>query len=226
MRTFQYSAGTSHRFWNIEVRGNAYVVSFGKVGSKGQTRRKQFPGPAQARVAANKLVRAKVARGYRETTARAAPAGARVPPLAQAMDATILDHPHALHYGGEAYIRLDDLRAVVKSPHLSSLKHLRLRLADFGDKGCEEIVKSGILQRLQTLDLRSGCIADAGARTLAACPDLKRLKRLDLSRNELTQRGIAALRAVGVPLSVERQHASTADAEPYERDFLYEGDIE
>jgi uncharacterized protein (TIGR02996 family) len=477
MRTFEHRQGTAHRFWNIEVQGNAHVVTFGKVGGKGQTQRKQFPGPAQARAAAKKLIREKVAKGYCETTARAAPASVSVPPLAQAMEAAIIDHPeevanyaayadylqeqgdprgefiqvqlaledpnrkaserkklqqreqellfaheqewvgdwaaltettgggrygedfttpkagflrgilaqvtideltvacarafvaspqtrlvrelriglwdyeqageyesdpgipaktytpsqyvflrwpylsnlrvfqlgwpaaeeyatyypgncytngqlahdfvkqmprleelyllakyvdgtklfalplpnlrvaqlyhssdygltrlarnasltklthllchpHALDGGGESYIRLADLRAVVRSPHLTSLKHLRLRLADFGDVGCQEIVKSGILKRLETLDLRSGCISDAGARTLAACPDLKRLQRLDLSRNELTEQGIAALRAVGIPLSVERQHTSTAEAEPYERRFLYEGDIE
>src|SRR5262249_48938774 len=83
----------------------------------------------------------------------------------------LLCHPHALDFEDDKpYIRLADLRAIVSSPYLTSLKHLRLRLADFGDKGCEEIVKSGILQRLETLDLRHGCIGDAGARTLAACP--------------------------------------------------------
>src|SRR5262245_21659509 len=87
----------------------------------------------------------------------------------------LLCHPHALDQE-HAYIQLEDLRAVVRSPHLRNLTHLRLRLANFGDEGCEEIVKSGILQRLQVLDLRHGRISDAGARTLAACPDLKRLK--------------------------------------------------
>jgi uncharacterized protein (TIGR02996 family) len=146
----------------------------------------------------------------------------------------LLCHPHALEYGDRPYIRLADLRAIVNSPHLTSLKHLRLRLADFGDRGCEEIVKSGILKRLQTLDLRHGRIGDAGARALAASPYLKRLQRLDVSRNELTDWGIAALKEVGILVATDYQHDSTpdvdadedADATPEMAEYLYEGDME
>jgi uncharacterized protein (TIGR02996 family) len=481
MRTFEYSEGTAHKFWNIEVRDNTYYVTFGKVGSKGQMQRKQFPDQAQAQAAADKLVQQKLAEGFRETTAGAAPpAGTEPPSLAQALEAAIIDHPeepanHAAYadylqeqgdprgefiqvqlaledpglkaaqrkklqkreqellkahekewvgdwvklaqggdfrddsqekfatpaagfvrgiltqvtieeltvacaralvaapqtrlvrelrigecayeeegdyergrdipedcddpsqyvllrwphlanlrvfqlgwtakeeYGGgycphncptdgeyayhfvrqmprleelylfahnvdgnklfalplpnlrvlqlyhsekyglaklaqnasltrlthllchphalepddeHAYIRLADLRAIVNSPHLPNLKHLRLRLADFGDKGCEEIVKSGILRRLETLDLRHGCVGDAGARTLAASPDLKRLRHLDLSRNELTDQGIAALKAVGISVATEHQHAPGGDAVEDGEGYLYEGDIE
>ena len=127
---------------------------------------------------------------------------------------------------GEAYITPKSFAALIRSRNLPNLQHLQLRSTDVGDDGMRVLVKSGILKRLETLDLRSGCISDAGARTLAGCPDLKRLKRFDLSRNELTEHGIAALNAVGIPVNVERQHGSTADAEPYDRDFLYEGDIE
>jgi uncharacterized protein (TIGR02996 family) len=476
MRTFEYSEGTAEKFWNIEVRDNTYYVTFGKIGSKGQMQRKQFPDQAQAQAAADKLVEQKLAEGFRETTAGAAPPpAAAAPSLAEALEAAIIEHPeeaanyaayadhlqeqgdprgefiqvqlaledpsrkaaqrkklqkreqellkahqtewvgewvklapestypdgekfttpkagfvrgvlaqvtideltvacarafvaapqtrlvrelrvgnwayeeegtyesgrdipedsddpsqyvllrwphlanlrvfqlgwtveeaygdwcgynshtagenayhfvrqmprleelslfahgvdgnklfalplpnlrvvqlyHSHKYGlaklaenasltklthllchphalepdhDHAYIRLADLRAVVNSPHLTSLKHLRLRLADFGDKGCQEIVKSGILKRLETLDLRHGCIGDAGARTLAACPDLKRLRHLDVSRNELTNQGLAALKAVGIPLATEHQHAPGAD--PMDGGYLCEGDIE
>jgi uncharacterized protein (TIGR02996 family) len=476
MRTFEYSEGTAHKFWNVEVRDNTYYLTFGKVGSKGQMQRKQFPDQAQARAAADKLVQQKLAEGYRETTAGAAPpAAAAAPSLAQALEAAIIDqpeepanyaayadylqeqgdphgefvqvqlaledpslkaaqrkklqkreqellkahqeewvgdwvkltqegtddrnekfttpkagflrgilaqvtieeltvacarafvaapqtrlvrelrigewayeeagsyetergipadaddpsqyillrwphlanlrvfqlgwtaeeeytdqfcphnchtdgenayhfvrqmprleelylfahrvdgnklvtlplpnlrvfllyhsykyglaklaenaslrklthllcHPHALEYDAKPYIRLADLRAIVNSPHLANLKHLRLRLADFGDKGCQEIVKSGILTRLETLDLRHGCVGDAGARTLAACPDLKRLRHLDLSRNELTDQGIAALKAVGIPVATGHQHPPGSD--PEDEGYLFEGDIE
>ena len=65
---------------------------------------------------------------------------------------------------------------------------------------------------------------------LAACPDLKRLEYLDLSRNELTEVGIAALKATGVPLRADYQHASTLGFDPEtqagEMHFLYEGDYE
>jgi hypothetical protein len=136
----------------------------------------------------------------------------------------LLCHPHAIE--DEPFIRLGELRAVVRSPHLPSLTHLRLRLTDFGDAGCKEIVGSGILKRLEVLDLRLGCVSDEGAKILAACPDLKRLKLLDLSRNELTKAGIAALKAVGIPVRTEHQHESTEEEEAYEKEYLLEGDYE
>jgi uncharacterized protein (TIGR02996 family) len=142
----------------------------------------------------------------------------------------LLCHPKALMTAEHASIRLDDLVAVLESPHLRSLTHLRLRLADFGDDGCEEIVRSGALKRLKYLDLRHGRVSDAGALALAACPDLTGLEWLDLSRNELTEEGIAALRATGLPLAAGHQHESTADLDPEaeagEMRFLYEGDYE
>jgi uncharacterized protein (TIGR02996 family) len=141
----------------------------------------------------------------------------------------LLCHPHALE-ADRAFIRQDGLRAVVRSPHLKGLTHLRLRLTDFGDEGCREIVRSGILGRLEVLDLRHGRVSDEGARVLAACPDLKRLKQLDLSRNELTEEGVAVLNAVGIPVRTEHQHESTEDINPdeeaYEMQFLFEGDYE
>src|SRR5262249_39246741 len=70
-------------------------------------------------------------------------------------------HPHARYPGDPvAYIRLDQLRAVCRSPHLRSLTHLRLLLTDFGDDGVEEVVASGVLQRLRVLNLSYGCVTD------------------------------------------------------------------
>ena len=85
---------------------------------------------------------------------------------------TLLCHPHALEYddeGSGAYIRLPHLRAICRSPHLTNLTHLRLRLTDFGDAGAKEMVESGILKRLKVLDLQGGCITDEGAELLAEC---------------------------------------------------------
>jgi uncharacterized protein (TIGR02996 family) len=127
----------------------------------------------------------------------------------------LLLHPHALEYGEQPYIDLKGLKALVKSPHLKSLTHLRLRLAGFGDEGVKEIVNSGILKRLKALDLRHGRVGDAGAKLLANCPDARGLEELDLSRNELTEEGVAALKSLKVrELHTEHQHASTAGRNP------------
>ncbi|MBY0456114.1 MAG: hypothetical protein K2V38_02120, partial [Gemmataceae bacterium] len=121
----------------------------------------------------------------------------------------LLCRPRAMNTADEAngaYIRLEHLRALCRSPHLAKLKHLRLRLTDFGDAGVDEIVSSGLLKRLKILDLEGGSVTDVGARTLAACPDFKNLDFLNLNTNALTPTGCAVLTATGMRVSVEGQH--------------------
>jgi uncharacterized protein (TIGR02996 family) len=72
MRTFQYSDAKSHKFWNIDVSGSSYTVTFGKIGTAGQTQTKTFPTPEKAQAEADKLVREKTGKGYVETTPKAA----------------------------------------------------------------------------------------------------------------------------------------------------------
>jgi uncharacterized protein (TIGR02996 family) len=135
-------------------------------------------------------------------------------------------HPHAMDEEERtAYIRLKDVRALVRSRHLKSLTHLTLRLSDAGDAGCKEIVRSGILRRLKELDLGPGCISDEGARLLAACPDLRHLERLDLSRNRLTKAGTQALKQTGVEVIAKDQQRPGDNGE-YDDSYLYEGDCE
>ena len=115
------------------------------------------------------------------------------------------------HNGTE--ISRDSARAVVVSPHLASLTHLQLRCCDGGDGLIDDIVASGTLKRLKMLDLRHGHVTDAGARLLAGCPDARNLEVLDLINNRLTQQGIAALEAAGLPLRADRQQGHPFDDE-------------
>jgi uncharacterized protein (TIGR02996 family) len=136
----------------------------------------------------------------------------------------LLIHPHATPWDGSA-IRLEHVRAVLRSPHLGNLTHLQLRLSDMGDASCEEIVRSGVLKRLKVLDLRHGCITDAGARTLAACPDLRNLKLLDVERNRLTPAGVQALKGAGIWVRADNQQQQV-EGGGYNDDYLYDGDVE
>ena len=71
MRTFQLSDATSHKFWNIEVKGNAYTVTYGKIGTAGQTQTKTFKDAATAQAEADKIIKEKTKKGYAETTPKA-----------------------------------------------------------------------------------------------------------------------------------------------------------
>src|SRR5215213_7674119 len=88
VRTFEYSDARSHKFWNIELQGKSFTVTYGRVGSKGQTQTKDFPSEDRARKEYDKLIAEKLAKGYRETT----PA-AQAPSLREALEAAILDNP-------------------------------------------------------------------------------------------------------------------------------------
>jgi uncharacterized protein (TIGR02996 family) len=124
------------------------------------------------------------------------------------------------------YIRLPDVRALVRSTGLPALTHLELRISDMGDKGIGEIIDSGILKRLKVLDLTSGEVGDAGARALAACPDLRHLERLILDRNCLTKAGRAALTATGVKFSASRQWAPRPVEPDDDSSYRWDGDYE
>jgi uncharacterized protein (TIGR02996 family) len=71
MRTFQYSDAKSHKFWNIDVSGTTFTVTYGKVGSAGQAQTKTFPTAAKARAEADKLIAEKTRKGYVELTPKA-----------------------------------------------------------------------------------------------------------------------------------------------------------
>ncbi|MCP3101125.1 WGR domain-containing protein [Myxococcus sp. K15C18031901] len=81
MRRFEFVEGTSSKFWQPEVQGNVFVVTFGRIGTAGQRKEKAFPDAAGAQKEYEKKVAEKVREGYREVTAggEAAPAVAAPP---------------------------------------------------------------------------------------------------------------------------------------------------
>jgi len=147
----------------------------------------------------------------------------------------LLFHPHMPEYHHDAYderertgrqlsfLPLEQVRALLRSPHLRKLTHLQLRLSDMGDAGVRELIDSGALSRLKWLDLRHGCISAEGARLLADCPDARHLEHLDLSRNAVSAEGLARLHAAGVPARAE---SPLTPQELAGQQYLFEGDGE
>jgi len=68
MRTFEFNDGRSRKFWNIELSGSEFTVTYGRIGAKGQTQTKSFANAAKTLAAHDKLVAEKVGKGYVETT--------------------------------------------------------------------------------------------------------------------------------------------------------------
>lgn len=92
MRTFVFTDAKSNKFWNIDLQGSRFTVTFGKVGSKGQTQTKEFADEAKARKAHDKLVAEKLGKGYVETTPGPPPPSA----LQRTMEEALVENPDDL----------------------------------------------------------------------------------------------------------------------------------
>ncbi|TGD81583.1 DUF4240 domain-containing protein [Hymenobacter wooponensis] len=66
-RYFINQKGEANKFWNIEIDGSAYTVTFGKVGTKGRESYKSFSDAAVCATEAAKLMQEKQNKGYHET---------------------------------------------------------------------------------------------------------------------------------------------------------------
>lgn len=90
MRTFQFSDEKSYKFWNIDVVGRTYTIRYGKVGLLGQFQTKVFANDTLAQKHAEKLIREKTSKGYKETTT------ARLPEDEEAFHRALHSQPNDL----------------------------------------------------------------------------------------------------------------------------------
>jgi predicted DNA-binding WGR domain protein len=68
-RRFHYVAGTSSKFWQISRTGKVVFVTFGRIGTRGQTQIKDLETDAAAEAHVNKLIGEKTRKGYAEVSA-------------------------------------------------------------------------------------------------------------------------------------------------------------
>jgi predicted DNA-binding WGR domain protein len=79
MRRFEFVEGTSSKFWEPEVQGNTFIVTFGRIGTAGQRKEKAFPDEEAAQREYEKKVAEKLREGYREVSADGASTPAPAP---------------------------------------------------------------------------------------------------------------------------------------------------
>jgi formylglycine-generating enzyme required for sulfatase activity/predicted DNA-binding WGR domain protein len=63
-RRLVFSDGKSNKFWNIDLKGSSYTITFGKIGTAGQSQEKSFGSAEAAGKAFEKLVTEKLKKGY------------------------------------------------------------------------------------------------------------------------------------------------------------------
>ena len=61
---FEFSDDSSNKFWEIEVSGKTHTVTYGRIGTDGQSKTKAFASPAAAQADADKLIAEKTKKGY------------------------------------------------------------------------------------------------------------------------------------------------------------------
>ena len=71
MRRFEFSDSTSNKFWEVEVKSKTLNVTFGKIGTKGQSKPKDFATPEKAKAEMEKLIKEKTGKGYVEVGGKA-----------------------------------------------------------------------------------------------------------------------------------------------------------
>jgi predicted DNA-binding WGR domain protein len=65
-RHFEFSEGSSNKFWEITLAGNDVKTRYGKIGTAGQQTLKEFGDAAAAKKEYDKLVHEKTKKGYVE----------------------------------------------------------------------------------------------------------------------------------------------------------------
>jgi formylglycine-generating enzyme required for sulfatase activity/predicted DNA-binding WGR domain protein len=71
MRRFEFVDGKSNKFWEVDVKGKTLNVTFGKIGTKGQSKPKDFATPEKAKAEMEKLIKEKTGKGYVEVGGKA-----------------------------------------------------------------------------------------------------------------------------------------------------------
>jgi uncharacterized protein (TIGR02996 family) len=78
---YEYSEGTSNKFWEVRREGSEVTTRYGRIGSEGKSTVKELDGSAEARAEMKKLINQKTKKGYQFIGRGGVPTGARNPEL-------------------------------------------------------------------------------------------------------------------------------------------------
>lgn len=81
-RYFEFSEGTSNKFWEVWMEGTQVLTRYGKIGANGQTTTKNEGTPEKAQKLYDKLVKEKTGKGYVEKAATVVEAAPTLDPAA------------------------------------------------------------------------------------------------------------------------------------------------
>ncbi|MGC4121748.1 MAG: WGR domain-containing protein [Myxococcales bacterium] len=90
MPRYEFSEGTSNKFWEIELKDTSFTTTYGKIGAAGQTTLKSYGDAATAKKEYDKLIAEKTKKGYVLVGGSAPAAAAKPAPAPKAAPAAKL----------------------------------------------------------------------------------------------------------------------------------------
>jgi uncharacterized protein (TIGR02996 family) len=150
MRRYEVSDGRSHKYWEITLHGSSFAVRFGRIGSDGQRRTKEFATSEEARQEWERLIAAKLGGGYKLVYADGPDAADGRPEAAQEarnpeLEAAIFAEPE----GSEPYLVYGDWLQDHNDPRgeLIALQHALAQERDPGSFLRYRKAEQALLQR-------------------------------------------------------------------------------
>jgi predicted DNA-binding WGR domain protein len=125
-RELVFQEGGSNKFWNIELSGSSFTVTFGRVGTAGQQQTKEFANDEAAKKACDKLIAEKLKKGY--TDAAGTSDGVAV---VAAPKATAKPKSKLAKAADEQPTESVPVKAAVPAPDLSIERRIDLEPADW-----------------------------------------------------------------------------------------------
>jgi len=93
---YEYSDAKSNKFWEIELEGASHTVRYGRIGTDGQAKTKEFADAAKAEADYKKMIASKVKKGYALAASSAAASSSTAPPTVASnpeMEAALIENP-------------------------------------------------------------------------------------------------------------------------------------
>jgi hypothetical protein len=121
-----------------------------------------------------------------------------------------------LWIGTDSYgrtVTLDDLRLLLHSTGMPSLRTLALRNSELADETAPLLAAAPLMQQptLETLDLSMGTLSDAGAQALLENPHVARMRRLHLDHHYMSEEMMRKLEALPLVVTMDDQQEADED---------------